>query len=176
MPDAATYSVVDSLRDGRPILIRALRPEDRDTLVAAVRRSSPASMYRRFFSAKREFTEDEISYFLNIDFVKHVALVAELDEAGKRTIIGGARYIVVAPGQAEMAFAVVDQYQALGVGTVLMRNLTKLARDAGLMELSAEVLGDNTSMLKVFEKSGLPVIRTREADVVTIRMRVSNSA
>jgi len=60
----------------------------------------------------------------------------------------------VQPGQAEIAFLVVDAYQGQGIGTILMRHLAVLARDAGLQELIAEVLPENTAMLKLFKKFG----------------------
>jgi len=70
-------------------------------------------------------------------------------------IAGGARYVVIKPGQAEVAFAVVDQFQGQGVGSALLRHLSSLARKAGLQEFVAEVLAENVPMLKVFEKVGL---------------------
>jgi len=79
---------------------------------------------------------------------------AQIDEDGHPVIAGGGRYIVVRPGQAEIAFVVVDAYQAQGIGTILMRHLAVMARDAGLQELFAEVLPENTAMLKVFRKFG----------------------
>jgi hypothetical protein len=85
-------------------------PRDRADLIAAVGRSSAQSLYRRFFAVKRDFAEPEIEFFLNVDFVNHVALVAVVDESGRPVIAGGGRYIVVEPGKAEVAFAVVDQY------------------------------------------------------------------
>jgi GNAT superfamily N-acetyltransferase len=67
---------------------------------------------------------------VNVDFTDHVALVAVVKEGGRRMIIGGGRYIVVRPGTAELAFAVVDKYQGRGIGAALMRHLAALARDA----------------------------------------------
>ena len=154
---AANYSVSTLLRDGRPITIRALRPDDRAEFIAAVERSSPASRYRRFLRAKRHFSEKEIAYFLDIDFTKHVALVATMENGSQSTIIGGGRYVVTEPGVAEVAFMVVDQFQNQGIGSVLLQHLIALARKTGLKELTAEVLPDNASMLKVFEHSGLPM-------------------
>src|SRR4249920_1321930 len=99
---AAKYSATEQLRSGQTIEIRALRPEDRHGLLAALYRSSDQSRYRRFFSPKRGFTEKEFDYFLNIDFISHVALVA-VEEGGGGIIAGGCRYIVVEPGRAEAA-------------------------------------------------------------------------
>src|SRR6266511_4958213 len=82
MSEAANYSATATLRDGRPVEIRALRPDDRDELAAAVGRASSQSLYRRFFGAKRYFSEQEIAFFVNVDFVNHVALVACVEEDG----------------------------------------------------------------------------------------------
>jgi hypothetical protein len=99
MSEAANYSAFETPRDGQRIEIRALRRDDRAALIAAVARSSAQSLYRRFFEIKRHFTEPEIEFFLNVDFVNHVALVAVVEENGRPMVIGGARYVVVQPGK-----------------------------------------------------------------------------
>src|SRR5688572_4806404 len=88
------YSATESLRDGRSLEIRALRPADRDELMAAVGRMSDESIYRRFFSPRRQFGEREVDYYTNVDFINHVALVAVLPDDGHRVIVGGARYVI----------------------------------------------------------------------------------
>jgi GNAT superfamily N-acetyltransferase len=170
--DAANYSAVELLRNGRRIEIRALRPDDREALLAAIGRAGTQSVFRRFFAVKRAFSEQEIAYFVNIDFVDHVALVAAAEENGKPMIVGGGRYIVTQPGKAEVAFAVIDAYQGQGLGAALMRHLVAIARDAGLTEFIAEVLADNVPMLKVFEKSGLPATTKRQAEAVHVVLRL----
>ena len=109
-----TYSVTEALRDGCQVEIRALRPDDRADLLAAINRTSAQSLYRRFFGLRRSFTDQEAAFFINVDFVNHVALVALIDEEGRSVIAGGGRYIVVQPGQAELAFVVVDDYHWQG--------------------------------------------------------------
>ena len=76
MVEAAKYSAVEELRNGRRVEIRALRPDDRTDLLAAVGRTGAESLFRRFFATKRGFSEKEIALFLNVDFTNHVALVA----------------------------------------------------------------------------------------------------
>jgi GNAT superfamily N-acetyltransferase len=112
MLEAANYSA--TLRDGRR--------------VAAAARSSAQSLYRRFFAVRRDFTETEIESFVNVDFVDHVALVAVVEESGRPVIAGGARYAVVRPGTAEVAFTVIDEYQGQGLGTAFMHHLAAIAR------------------------------------------------
>ena len=172
MSEAATYSAGEALRDGRRAEIRALRPDDRADLITAVGRTSAESFYRRFFGVKHEFTEQQIASFLNIDFINHVALVAVVEEGARPTIVGGGRYVVVKPGTAEVAFAIVDEYQGQGIGAALLRHLAAIARSAGVRELIAEVLADNAPMLKVFERSGLGLSTKRDAGVVHVAMRL----
>src|SRR5262245_48935418 len=101
MRDAGSYSAVELLRDGSRVEIRALRPEDRAAVLAAVGHTSERSLYRRFFAAKRTFSEQEIAFFLDVDFTSHVALAAVVkhDDGGEE-IVGGGRYIVLQPGSA----------------------------------------------------------------------------
>jgi GNAT superfamily N-acetyltransferase len=173
MVDAASYSAIEKLRDGRQVEIRAFRPSDQADLEKAVGRISTKSLYRRFFTVKRSFSEREREFFLNVDFKDHVALMAWVDEAGRKVIVGGGRYVVVEPGKAEVAFIVIDDYQGQGIGALFMRHLAGIARAAGLQELVAEVLAENRPMLKVFEKSGLPMTTKHEYEVVHVVLRLA---
>jgi GNAT superfamily N-acetyltransferase len=170
--DAAAYSAVDRLRDGRAVLIRALKPADQVDLDLAVARVSDVSLYRRFFAIRRSFSERERKAFVTVDFVDHVALIALADENGREAIVGGGRYVVVQPGRAEVAFIVIDAYQGQGLGSALLRHLTGLARAAGLREFIAEVLPENQPMLEVFQHSGLPISTSREPGVVHVSLRL----
>lgn len=171
MLEAAKYSTVERLRDGRCVEIRALRPDDQADFLAAVGDTSAQSLYRRFFGPRRGFSEQEIAFFVNVDFVDHVALVAVTEEGGRPVIVGGGRYIVEQPGQAEVAFVVVDRYQGQGIGSALMRHLAVIARAAGLKELVAQVLTDNVAMLGVFKKNGFR-FRARGSGVVYVTLRL----
>jgi len=170
---AASYSAAETLRDGRRVEIRALARSDQAELMAAVGRSSAASLYRRFFAVRRDFSDKEIEFFLNADFTDHVALVAVMQQGGRDLIVGGGRYIVVRPGTAELAFMVEDGCQGLGIGGVLMRHLVTLARRAGLKQLIAEVLPENLPMLQVLEKSGLGLTRKQEDGVLHLTLSLS---
>ena len=172
MPETSDYRTIEHLRDGREVEIRALRPDDKDDMLAAVGRTGTQSLQRRFFAVKRGFSEKEIAFFMNIDFSNHVALVALADEDGRPAIIGGGRYIIVEPGQAEIAFVVIDAYQGQGVGTLLMRHLAAIARSAGLKELIAEVLPENTAMRKVFSKFGFKHGSGRGPQVVHLVLKL----
>src|SRR5881394_1224797 len=104
MSEAIDYTARELLSDGSQIEIRALRREDEADMLAAVGKTSAQSLQRRFFVMKRHF-------FLDVDFKNHVPIVALTDEAGRKVIVGGGRYIVFEPGRAEMAFVVIDTWQ-----------------------------------------------------------------
>jgi GNAT superfamily N-acetyltransferase len=168
VPTLANYSAFETLRDGHRVEIRALRPDDQAGLIAAVERTSARSLQRRFFGLKRTFTDQEVAFFVNVDFINHVALLALIHEGDRSVIAGGGRYIVMRPGHAELALVVLDEYQAHGIGRALMHHLTTIARGAGLHTLVAEVLSENAPMLKLFKTSGLQLSTKREGDVTHV--------
>lgn len=174
--NAAEYAATERLRDGRALHIRALRPSDREGLLAAFERTSNQTRYQRFFAPKKTLTELELDHATHVDFVNQVALAALLqEEDGCQTLAGSARYVVAEPGCAELAFTVDDPHQNLGIGTHLMRHLILIAAAAGLRELSAEVLSDNTPMLKLFERSGLSMNIRHHAGVASVRLNLSHT-
>jgi RimJ/RimL family protein N-acetyltransferase len=174
--NAAEYAATERLRNGASLQIRALRPSDRDEMLAALGRASKETLYRRFFAPKRSFSEREIEFFLNVDFKNHVALAAVLREGEREIIVGGARYIVAQPGRAEIAFAIDDPHQKLGIATHLITHLIGIARAAGLEAFIAEVLPENVPMLKVFERCGLAMTTRRGRGVVHVTLALAPRA
>lgn len=174
--NAANYVATEYLRNEASLQIRALLPSDRAEMLAAVGRASRETLYRRFFAPKQTFSEREIEFFLNVDFKSHVALVGVISEGGRQVIAGGARYIVLEPGRAEVAFAVDDPHQKLGIATHLIAHLIRIARADELKEFVAEVLSENVPMLKVFERCGLAMSTCRESGVVHVTLALSGGA
>jgi ribosomal protein S18 acetylase RimI-like enzyme len=173
MPDAANFIRHEKLRDGRLIEIRALRPDDELGMLAALEDTSAQSLQRRFFVTKRHFSERERAFFMEPDFRNHVALVACTEVEGRSTIIGGGRYVMFEPGRAEMAFVVIDAWQGCGIGGLLTCHLIAIAREAGLTELTAEVLSDNAAMLRVFGKFGFTPATTRDPSVIHMALNLT---
>lgn len=173
MPDAASYMRREQLRDGTPVEIRALRPEDEVGMLAALDQTSTQSLRRRFFIPKQHFSKKERDYFMEIDFERHVALVACVDDAGRSIIVGGGRYIVAEPDRAEMAFMVIDAWQGRGIGTTIARHLIGLAREAGLIELVAEVLPKNTAMRQVFNRLGFGLAANRDPETIHLVLNLT---
>ncbi len=171
--DLSEYSAVETLRDGKQISIKAISPEDREELLEGFHRLSSKSVYYRMFSAKKDLTPAELEYFTNIDFKDNVALVVWLNEEGEENIIAGGRYSVFKREPvvaAEIAFSVVDDYQGLGIASLVFQHLADIGRREGIDEFYATVLPRNAAMQRVFEKSGLQESVHRSADEFEIRM------
>ena len=174
MSEVFNYAAHELLRDGSQIEIRAQRREDEVDMLAAVENTSAQSLQRRFFVMKRHFSDKERTFFMDIDFKNHVAIVAVADEDSRKLIVGGGRYIVFEPGRAEMAFIVVDTWQGRGVGSLLLRHLVKIASVSGLSELTAEVLPENTAMIKVFGKYGFRPAPRRDPQTVHLELKLGS--
>ena len=162
--DPHQYAAEGILRDGGSIHIRAMRPDDKQRLLDHFSRLGAQSVYFRFFRAKKRLTDEELVQFTEVDFARNAALVATLGQGNEEKIIGVGRYSVVdAEGKrAEVAFAVADDYQGRGVGTLLLEHLAPMARANGITEFEADVLGENNRMLEVFAQSGFRVKRSIE--------------
>jgi acetate---CoA ligase (ADP-forming) len=173
--DPRQYTADEILRDGSSIRIRAMRPDDKARLVDHFNRLSARSVYFRFFRSKKRLTDAELAQFTELDFVDKVALVATLGQGDAEKFIGVGRYAVMPPPadgpegdglrRAEIAFAVADDYQGRGVGTLLLEHLAPIARASGIHEFEAEVLGENNRMLDLFAHSGFVVRRALEEGV-----------
>lgn len=159
------------LRNGLMVTIRAIRPDDRGRLKSAFENLDAKSIYTRFFGFKKELTSAELEAATSVDFKSTVALVATIGSGETETIIAGARYVTDKSGTAaEVAFTVEEDYQGLGLATLLLKELRDIARARGLVRFEAEVLSANASMLKVFHKSGLPVMTSLSGGVMHVSM------
>ncbi|MGL6110952.1 MAG: GNAT family N-acetyltransferase [Rubrivivax sp.] len=162
------------LRDGTPVLVRAIRHDDRDRIIAAFHKLDPQTIYTRFFSAKKELTDVDLGRIDASDFEHAVVLVATLGSGDDEVIIGGGAYTVLdrpdGVPTAEVSFTIEEDYQGQGLSSLFMALLSEIGRDHGIRRFEAEVLAGNLPMLKVFQHSGLPMTRHLEDGVVHVVM------
>lgn len=171
------YSCRVKLRNGDECLLRAIRPDDKNRLLDGFHRLKGKSIYFRFFSAKKDLTEKELKFFTEIDFEHHVALVLAIKKNQDEKIIGVGRYIELmhkGPVKvAEVAFAVDDEHQNLGVGTILFEHLITIATQKGITKIEADVLAGNRNMLEIFDHSGFKLNTTMNSGVIHIDFDVT---
>jgi ribosomal protein S18 acetylase RimI-like enzyme len=144
-----------TLRDGTPVAMRLVRPEDKEILRTGFDRLSPASRYARFLAPKAALSDDELRYLCEVDGEQHFAIGALLDDgaqdpAGGAAVVGLgiARFIRLAdpPNTAEAAIAVLDELQHRGLGQLLFLRLVAAAAERGVERFRCEVLASNAGM------------------------------
>jgi RimJ/RimL family protein N-acetyltransferase len=145
-----------TLKDGRAVYVRPIRPEDEalyPTFVAAV---SPEDARFRFFGPVKEFTHALLTYFTHVDYARAMAFIA-LDAAGGE-MLGVARLHDDAAGDSgEYAVIVRSDRKGHGLGWQLMRLIIAYARAKGLRSIHGQVLHDNTAMLKMCRELGFAI-------------------
>ena len=157
----SSYSAEAILRDGASITLRSLTADDRAHVLAVFRTMGQASVRHRFFTAKRELSESDLSFLTRLASGPDVALVAMVRNHDGERALGIGRYAVLDdPSCAEVAFEVGDADQGRGIGTLLLEHLATIARARGVTTFRAEVEADNSAMLDMFSKSGFAVHET----------------
>jgi predicted N-acetyltransferase YhbS len=139
------------LRDGTPVLLRLLAPEDKELLRRGFERLSPESRYARFLGSKDSLSDDELRYLTEIDQETHFALGAIReagDDQGEPVGLGIARFIKLSdePATAEAAIAVADEVHGRGLGKLLFLRLCAAAAERGIERFRCDVLGSNVGM------------------------------
>jgi RimJ/RimL family protein N-acetyltransferase len=158
------YPATERLKDGRQAVVRPIRPDDKERLLAAFRGLTPETVYTRIFTHKSELSAQELARLTEIDFVSEVALVVTLGDGNTETIIASGRYFAFdgddGRRRAEVAFTVEEDFHGMGIAGMLLRHLAAIARRQGIACLEAEVLPANQAMLRVFARSGLPLSKS----------------
>jgi len=168
------FSQAATLRNGTPVTIRAVRPDDRERLIAAFKELDPSTVYTRFFAFVKEIPAASLAHINEVDFDNVGALVVTIGSGRDESVIGGASY-VCAPTtdgtkSAEVAFTVEEDYQGQGLASRLLALLVTIARRHGVAQFEADVLSGNAPMLAVFQRGGLPMRKRSEGGVVHLTM------
>jgi GNAT superfamily N-acetyltransferase len=150
------------LPDGREVLVRAVRAEDKPLFARGWEHFGQESRYRRFMGVKQKLSTAELSFFTEIDHIDHEAIGALDPESGEG--LGVARYVRDAerPHAADAAVSVIDAWQGRGLGGLLLRRLCHRAAQNGIRVFTAELLTSNHTMLHLFEKLGAVRVTGRD--------------
>jgi GNAT superfamily N-acetyltransferase len=173
MTGPSDFAVSETLRNGLAVTIRALRPDDRERMAAAIGKLDRESIYTRLFSYRNELTEAGLERIMKFDPEHEVALIVTLGAGAGETVIGSGRYVVgAAEGtrSAEVAFVVEEDYHGLGIAGRLLKHLADIARGQGIAALEATVLAGNKAMLVVFARSAMPMRTRKEGGEVHVTL------
>ncbi len=160
-----------NLKDGTPVVIRPIRPEDEPLMVNFHHTLSERSVYMRYFhmlSLNRRIEHDRLTRICFTDYDREMALVVEHAEpaTGEKEILGVGRLSRLhgLPG-AEVAIVISDQFQRKGLGTELLNRLLEISRDEKLDFVAAENLRENPEMQRMVKKVGFTLEGGDEATV-----------
>ncbi|MCP2256812.1 Acyl-CoA synthetase (NDP forming) [Streptoalloteichus tenebrarius] len=157
------------LSDGGTAHLRPITPDDAERLVAFHGRLSERTRYLRYFGPYPRMPQRDVRRFTTVDHHDRVALVALLGDE----IVAVGRFDRLGGGDsAEVAFVVEDGHQGRGLGSILLEHLAAAARERGLARFVAEVLAENTQMIRVFRDAGYQVSRAMEEGVVHLEFAI----
>ena len=161
-----------TLRNGSHVRIRQGHHTDRELLLRGFERLSPKSRYRRFLAPMKELTESTVRYLTEIDHHDHEAMIAVDEQTGEG--IGVARYVRDPdhPDVAEVAVTVIDDWQARGVGTLLLEVISARAREEGITRFTALMLAANKEMMDLLKEFDPVRIVDRELGTVEIEVPI----
>jgi GNAT superfamily N-acetyltransferase len=142
MPTESQFTI-----EGKVVTIRPIRIADTEMEAAFIRQLSPQSKRYRFLGGVKELSTSELARLCDVDGSHSMAFVATIRDDGRETEIGVSRY---APNSSadvrEIAVTVADDWQRKGLGTTLMKQLIRSARDNGVKHLYSIDFADNAAM------------------------------
>ena len=145
----------------RGVVLRPVQAQDASTIDAFVRNLSPQSRQRRFHGGVVQLPPALLHLFTHPDPRHEMALLAFSTQAGREVCVGEARYAVTeeSPCEREFALAVADGWQGMGIGSRLLRSLTRHAQRHSVERLFGDVLRDNLPMIALAQSLGYCVGR-----------------
>jgi acetyltransferase len=171
-PYPVQYVTTGQMRDGTPVEIRPIRPEDEPMLVRFHQTLSEHSVRLRYFHPMKlsaRTTHERLTRVCFNDYDRELALVAtKHDPTQNRDDLLAVARLSKQPGgtEAEFALLVSDEYQRRGLGTKLLEQLLQIAKDEKLTRVSADILTENREMQRLCEKMGFKLTRDLEDGTV----------
>src|SRR5690554_296962 len=158
-----------TLKDGSPVILRPIKPEDEPLWLELLASCSKESIYHRFRYDFYYDSHDVATQFCFIDYDREIAIVAEVEEEGKKKLIGVGRLIADPDVEImEYAILITDKWQKKELGYTITKYCMEIARNRGIKTLVAETTLDNKPMLAVFRKLNFK-IKFNEDSTVSAR-------
>jgi acetyltransferase len=170
--DPKKYEKLVRLRDGRTVLLRLIKPEDEPLWLEMFQNFSEESVRYRFFYMIKDTPHEMRARYCDIDYDKEIGIVAELEEEGRRKILGVVRLIIEQDGKkGEVAFIVADPWQGLGLGSKMVDHMIEICRDRGLETVYALTLPDNYRAIRLLKKRGFTIQYRNDEAKATLNLK-----
>ncbi len=169
-------SMTQTFKGNLTVQFRAIKPSDEEEMRRLFYRFSDRAVYYRYFSPVKTMPHGKMQAYVNVDYRTVMSIVGVIQEAGGERVIAEGRYVRLKDRPyADVAFVVDEAYQGRGIASFIFGMLIRIARERGGIEgFTADVLADNKSMMKVFEKSALPLQATLAGGAYELTMPFSD--
>ncbi len=182
-PYPSQYVHHEETKEGEPVTVRPIRPEDEPLMVEFHQTLSEQSVYLRYFhmmNLDQRTAHERLTRICFIDYDREMALVAERrnPDTGETEIMGVGRLSRSGnrADEAEFAILVADPFQGRGLGTLLLEKLLEVGREEGLRRITADILFDNRAMQQISRKLGFHLRRDTEDMVVKADLELLQTA
>ncbi len=167
-----------TMKDGSPVTIRPIRPEDEPQVAKFHETLSDRSVYQRYLhmlKLSQRVAHERLTRICFIDYDREMALVAEAkDASGECRIIAVGRLKKThGANEAEFALIISDEFQNRGLGAELLRRLIEVAKDEKMNRVTADILPDNFVMQRICEKVGFGLKRSADDPVVKATLELA---
>ncbi|GAK22033.1 LOW QUALITY PROTEIN: acetyltransferase [Vibrio sp. JCM 19052] len=154
-PFPAEFVETVTLRDGQPILLRPILPEDEPIHAQFINSVSKEDLYNRFFSDVGEFNHEALANLTQIDYDREMAFVAVAFDENGPSIIGVARALITPDNSdAEFAILVRSDLKGKGLGKLLMQKIISYCQIKGTKQMSGMTMPTNRGMLSLAQSLG----------------------
>ncbi len=164
------------LRDGRPVALRPIRPEDEDAHRAFINSLSDEDMRMRFFgSVRRDFAHKDMARFTQIDYDREMAFIATARTSGGLPETLGVVRASAKPDNSEAEFAIIvrSDQKGTGLGSLLFKKLIAYTRGRGTRRLVGQTLVDNKAMQGLARKFGFTITVNSEEELVDMKLELN---
>ena len=159
------------------LTLRPARSSDGDALQTYVRGLSPQSRYNRFLGAASELPASELARALAANGRDTLTLLLTSTAEDRETVIGEARVALSCAKRAgKFSMSIADDWQHVGVGSALLREIERKASADGIELLFGDTLRTNEAMIGLALGRGFRLEPGLEPRLVRIRKRLDDAA
>ncbi|MFA5112302.1 MAG: GNAT family N-acetyltransferase, partial [Desulfobaccales bacterium] len=164
------------LRDGTPVLMRPMKPEDEPLVSEFLGKCSEETIYFRYFRLIKKWTHEMLIRFTQNDYDRELGLMAIGQPPGPEVMMGVSRLVMAADrSTAEFAVIVADPWQGKGLGPKLMERLIEIAREQGVKLLTGDVLAQNQPMLEMVKRLGFSLRKDVEGQTYRVELALQEA-
>lgn len=167
-----------TLRNGRQVLFRPIRPEDEPTHHIFLSRMTPEDIFFRFFHYITSMPHSEMARLTQIDYDRQMAFIASaIDQDGQAETLGVVR-VVADPDNRTAEFSIIirSDMKGQGLGSQLLRKMVDYATASGIQELCGEVIARNLPMLRLLERFGFRTEAGEEEGILRVSLPLATLA